>query len=155
MLNGCDIREGTLSLADPVNWSQRHASSEESKGKHGKSNQLASWDHKSCKLSSIYGKFVIDKWLSWLVPAFPTYLQSPTANPLLHLYKHYFFQFSHILNLFTHILTVSEFSSKSNSSQPLNKIGHLSQFPVSPRYSHRERRSREKKYIFECRTCEL
>ena len=54
-------------------------------GKACKSNRLASQGRKSCKLSSIYGKFVVDKFISLLIPAFPTYPQSPTANPLLHL----------------------------------------------------------------------
>ena len=41
-LNRCDVREGTLSLADPVNLSQGHASSEESNGKHV---NRTSWPH--------------------------------------------------------------------------------------------------------------
>ena len=56
------------------------------RGKQGKAcklNQLASWGCKSCKLSSIYDKFVVDKFISLLIPAFLTYLLS--ANPLLHL----------------------------------------------------------------------
>ena len=82
MLNRCDIR-GYPELGRPCKLIAGTCQLRGKQGKACKSNRLASRGRKSCKLSSIYGKFVVDKFISLLIPAFPTYLQSPTANPLV------------------------------------------------------------------------
>ena len=95
-----DIREGTLSLADPVNWSQGHASSEESKRNHSKSNRLAPQGHKPCKLSSIYSKFVVDKWLSLLFQLICSLLQQTPSS--ISSTSTVFFIFTHLEPIHTH-----------------------------------------------------